>query len=70
MMLLKVALISALIGIFGLSLFDMWPRDWRQMRFPQYVLLALQIVVIGFFGLVGVGYVLAVMGLWPLYVLQ
>ena len=62
--------ISALIGILVLSLFDMWPPDWRQLRFPQYVLLVLQIVIFGFMGLLGVGYALAVMGLWPLYVLQ
>jgi hypothetical protein len=71
MMFLKAVLITALFGaLFGIvvmSVFGQWP-DWRQMRFPDYVLLALAIVVFGFYGLLVVGYTLFYIGLWPLYV--
>jgi hypothetical protein len=70
MMFLKVVLISALSGVVVFSLFDMWPDSWRQMSVPKYLEVAVVLVVCGFMGLIGLGYALAVIGLWPLYVLQ
>jgi hypothetical protein len=67
---LKVVLISAASGIVVVSLTGrVGPSDWRQMRFADYVLLAIQIVFFGFFGLLAAGYVLFYIGLWPSYVL-